>query len=100
MADYIEVNIQTLEQDVKDMEEALALVRTDMKNMFDSVTELDTMWDGPANTVFKHQFSVDKQTFETLCEAVDGILDSMDKAKDSYRKCEASVKDEINRIRI
>lgn len=100
MADYIEVNIQTLEQDVKDMDEALKLVQSDMTGMFESVRELDTMWDGPANAAFDRQFTADKQTFDTLCEAVAGIIDSMDNAKDSYRKCEANVKEEINRIKI
>lgn len=100
MADYIEVNIQTLEQDIKDMEEALKLVESDMTSMFESVNSLDTMWDGPANAAFNRQFLADKQTFEALCEAVDGIIDSMDNAKNSYRKCEATVKEEINRIKI
>ena len=100
MADYIEVNIQTLEQDIKDMEEALKLVESDMTSMFESVNALDTMWDGPANAAFNRQFLADKQPFEALCEAVDGIIDSMDNAKNSYRKCEATVKEEINRIKI
>jgi WXG100 family type VII secretion target len=100
MADYIEVNIQTLEQDTKDMESAVKQVRGDMDAMFNSVTELDSMWDGPANTAFNQQFNVDKQVFEELCAAIDGIIDSMKNAKDSYRKCEASVSEEIGKINI
>ena len=100
MADYIEVNIETLEQDIKDMEDALKKVREDMKGMFDSVSQLDAMWDGPANTAFNKQFRIDRETFDSLCESVDGIIDSMDSAKQSYRKCEAEVKKEIDRIKI
>ena len=40
---YIEVNISTLDQDIKSMEEKMKLIRSDMKAMFDSVTALDSM---------------------------------------------------------
>lgn len=99
MADYIEVNVETLEMDIKIMQDTLKQVREDMKGMFDSVSELDTMWDGPANEAFIHQFGIDHQTFQSLCDSVDGIIDSMENAKDAYRKCEGAVKDEINRIK-
>lgn len=100
MSDYIEVNIRTLEQDVKEMENTLKLVRNDMNDMFNSVKELDTMWDGPANQAFNQQFQTDKQVFEELCAAVDEIIDSMKNAKESYSKCEAEVSEEINRIKV
>lgn len=99
MADYIEVNVKTLEDDIKTMQEALEQVRNDMKGMFDSLGELDTMWDGPANEAFNRQFGIDHQTFQSLCDSVDGIIDSMENAKDAYRKCEEAVKGEIDRIK-
>lgn len=100
MADYIEVNIQTLEQDVKSMQESLKRVQNDMMGMFNAVKELDSMWDGPANEAFVRQFTIDNDVFNSLCDSVNGIIDSMENAKDSYRKCEANVSDEINRIKI
>ena len=100
MGDYIAVNIETLEQDIKDLEETLASIRGEMNGMFESVSELDKMWDGPANAVFVQQFLTDKGIFEDLCESVDGIIDSMNNAKTTYRKCEANVKSEIDKIKV
>ncbi len=97
---YIEVNISTLDQDIKSMEEKMKLIRSDMKAMFDSVTALDSMWDGPANAAFVRQFSIDKNIFDEVCNAVDGVTDSMNNAKDEYRKCESRVSEIVNQIRI
>lgn len=100
MADYIEVNITTLEQDIKDLKEAVKLVRGDMQSMFETISELDAMWDGPANAVFNLQFGRDRQTLASLCGAVDDIIESMEEAAGSYRKCEEAVREEIGRIKI
>ncbi|MBD5479360.1 MAG: hypothetical protein HDR14_08740 [Lachnospiraceae bacterium] len=100
MADYIEVNITALEQDTGELRETLKLVRDDMGAMFDTVQELDTMWDGPANEAFNKQFESDRQTLLALCKAVEDILGSMENAQGEYRKCEAGVREEIEKIRI
>lgn len=100
MSDYIEVDIATLEQDVRELEETLALVRNDMQVMFQTVSELDAMWDGPANEAFNRQFAADRNMFEELCDSVDDIIDSMENAKNAYRRCEAAVKEEIDRIQV
>lgn len=100
MGDYIAVNIETLEGDVKDLEETIKSIRGEMTTMFQAVTDLDKMWDGVANAAFQQQFLQDKEMFETLCESVDGIIDSMENAKNVYRKCEANVKTEIDKINV
>ena len=100
MADYIEVNMKTLEQDTRNMEEKLETIKREMGSMFDSVAELDTMWDGPASDEFKRQVNMDSQVFDEVCRAVDGMLDSMRNAIKSYNECEAAVSAEINRINI
>lgn len=100
MADYIEVNMTALEQDTKELRETLALVKNDMGAMFGTVQELDGMWDGPANEAFNRQFEADRQVLEELCKSVDDILDSMENAQKEYRKCEAGVREEIDKIRI
>ena len=100
MADYIEVNMTALEQDTKELKETLKLVRDDMGAMFETVQELNTMWDGPANKAFNRQFESDRQVFEELCKSVEDILGSMENAQGEYQKCEAGVREEIDKIRI
>ncbi len=91
MADIIEVNITTLAQDIGDMQDTIKMIRDDMKGMFDSINELNTMWDGPAHLAFMMQFNTDKNRFEDLCESLDDVADSFDNAKNEYRKCEGTV---------
>lgn len=100
MADYIEVDIKALDQDVQDLKETLEKVKGNMEGMFNTIKELDTMWEGPAHDAFIMQFEADRQFFNALCDTVDGIIDSMENAKNNYRKCEASVREEIDKIRI
>lgn len=100
MADYIEVNMTALEQDTGELRGTLKLVRDDMDAMFNTVQELDAMWDGPANEAFNRQFESDRQTLLALCKAVEDILGSMENAKEQYQKCEAGVREEIDKIRI
>ncbi len=100
MADYIEVNMSTLGQDIQEMESTLRKVTGDMNEMFNAVNELDAMWDGPANRAFVEQFLKDKQMFEEMSEAISGVIDSMQNARQSYKKCEAGVSEEIDRIRV
>lgn len=100
MADNIETNTGTMEKDVGSLRDALHLVRNDMKAMFDAVSELNSTWSGQANEAFNRQFLIDRQLFTSLCEEIEGIVESMDNAKDAYNRCEAEVGQEIDRIRM
>lgn len=100
MADIIETNVDTMEQDIKDMRDVLQQIQQNMNGMFDAVTELDSTWSGPANEAFKRQFLTDKKVFEEICTAVENVIESMENAKYLYRKCEAEIEQEIARISI
>lgn len=100
MADTIETNTDTMEKDVNSLRATLNLIRQDMKMMFDAVTELNSTWSGLANEAFNRQFLADRGLLEVLCGEVEGMIDSMENAKDAYNKCEAEISQEIDRIRI
>lgn len=100
MTDIIETNIATMERDISDLKNALKMVQQDMGGMFESVTELNGTWSGPANAAFTSQFQQDRQTFNEVCSAISGVISSMENAKESYKKCETEVSQEINQIQI
>ena len=52
----IEMNTSTLAGDIESLEGLVNSLRSQMKKMFQSVEELDAMWDGPANAAFNQQF--------------------------------------------
>ena len=100
MADVIGINIGTLANDITQMQNELKGLENEMKLAFDSVTELDTMWNGPANDAFNRAFESDRQAMEEMCKIIGSLIDYMENARDEYRKCEASVSSEIDAIRI
>lgn len=100
MADIIEINIGTLANDIEDMQTELKALRDEMKFAFDAVTELDSMWNGPANDAFNQKFQQDHEAMNEMCKTIDSLILFMENARDEYRKCEGAVSDEIDSIRI
>ena len=100
MTDKVEVDISTFRSDASNMADMLSAVRKDMEGMFQAVEALDATWDGPSSEAFKLQFLADKQAFEELATAVDGIIASIDNAVGLYTKCEAEVSSTIDSIKI
>ena len=96
MADIIEINIGTLANDIGEMQ----MLREEMRKAFESITELDAMWNGPANDAFNQAFRSDHEAMEEMCKIIDSLISYMENARDEYRKCEASVSSEIDSIRI
>lgn len=100
MADIIEININTLANDIGDMQAELKALRDEMKFAFDAVTELDSMWNGPANDAFNKAFDMDHQAMNDMCKTIESLIGYMENARDEYRKCESAVSAEIDSIRI
>lgn len=100
MADIIEINIGTLAADIGEMQTELKGLRDEMKAAFDAVTELDSMWNGPANDAFNQAFQQDHQAMDEMCKTIDSLIGYMENARDEYRRCEAAVSEEIDSIRI
>lgn len=100
MADIIEININTLSNDIDSMQFEINALRQEMTKAFEAVRELDQMWNGPANDAFNHAFQVDNQSMEEMCKIIDSLIDYMSNARDEYRKCENAVSAEIDAIRI
>lgn len=100
MADIIEINISTLDGDIKSMQEEVAALEKEIEAAFNSVTELDAMWNGPANDAFNAAFLSDKTSMDEMCKTIHGLIGYMENARDEYRKCEAAVSAEIDAIKL
>ena len=96
----IAVNTSTLSGDINELRTALSNVRKQLKEMFQQVTELDAMWDGPANEEFNRQFRNDYENARKLCTTIDSLLANMEFAKSQYNACENEVNGIISAIRI
>lgn len=100
MADLIEINIATLKNDIGEMETELQGLRDEMKLAFESITELDAMWNGPANDAFNRAFQEDNKSMEEMCGIIESLIGYMENARTEYTNCEAAVSAEIAAIRI
>lgn len=96
----ITVNTSTLAGDINELKNALASARAQLKDMFGQVTELDAMWDGPANQEFNRQFGIDYENAGNLCKTVESLIGCMEYARDQYNTCENEVNGLVSSISI
>lgn len=96
----IEVDTTQLARDKNAVQERINQVRTSLKSIYTDVAELDAMWDGVANQVFKAQFDADREEFEAMCTMYEELVDKLEIARTEYEKCEAQVNAAIAAIKI
>ena len=96
----ITVDMSMLAIDIGVLQENVALLRSQMQEMFQEITELDTMWDGPANDAFNAQFQADYTVMENLCKTFDSMIECYEFANKEYNSCENSVHDIVAAISI
>ena len=96
----ITIDMTLQASDIQSLQENVALLRSQMQEMYNEITELDAMWDGPANDAFNQQFQQDYATMENMCKTFDSIIDCFEFANKEYNSCENSVFDIVKSISI
>lgn len=96
----IAIDTGILQSDINAYEEALNTVKSKMDNMFNNMAELDSMWDGQANSAFMAQFNKDYTTLKDLAGLLTKLLEDLKLAKKEYDQCDSSVNTVINAIQI
>jgi len=87
----IATNTDLMTSDINSLTDELKGARGQLDKMFTEITELDTMWDGPANEEFVRQFAADKTACEELFKTIDSIIECMTYAKNEYVKCDNEI---------
>ena len=96
----ITVDTQTLAGDISELETALSAAEAQLEEMFNQVTVLDTMWDGPANAEFNHQFKTDHDSAKEMLGNVRSLIECMTYAREQYDICENDVYGIVSSIKI
>lgn len=96
----IEINTETLASDIEQLQENLKSVEENLNEMYEAVSHLDNMWDGPANEAFMEQFTADKEEMKELCKEIRQYIESLAYARQEYNAAEAAVADVVNAIAI
>jgi len=100
MSEVIEVNTSTLEQDVSFLNEQAALIKKNIYKMYAITDELNGMWEGPAKEAFVKNLQVDREKMIEALREAEHIVELINRAVEVYRKCELSVSEEIENLKI
>lgn len=96
----IVINTKCLNKDRFDMNLKLIIIKNNMNDMFESIRELDTMWEGTAKSEFTNQFNIDYATLKDICKSIKEFMDCMKYASEEYTRCENTVNDLIDAIKL
>ena len=96
----IEINTDSLGRDIESLRGALDTIRKDKNRMVEEISQLSTMWKGPANQAFVKQFSLDCISFDNLIQTIEEMIRAMENAKKEYEKCDRKVIDIANTVKV
>ena len=96
----IAVDTNTLQNDIRDMQDALGRVKERSKRMFDEIDALGDMWEGASHEAFIRQSREDCQKMQELWEVIGGLIECMQYADKEYISCENTVHSIIKTIQI
>lgn len=99
MAKEFEVNLSQLRTDIDNARQNLNYIQTNLKSMFAELKELDATWDGEANEAFNVQINTDHEFMQEVCKSLNSLIDSMDNARNEYKKSESNVSSAIRALR-
>lgn len=96
----IAVDINTLQNDIRDMQDALDRVKERSKRMFEELDALCGMWGGPSHEAFVRQSRDDCQKMQELWKVIERLIECMEYADKEYMSCENTVHSIIKTIQI
>ena len=98
--DKIEINTEALNRDIEVLEEKLANTNADIKDLYNNISELNTMWKGSANNAFNTQFNNDMNIMLEISSTLKEYIKSLKDARKTYVSCENSVNDTVKSLDI
>ncbi len=99
MSREIEIDTIALEKSIENAQTRLDSINSNIEKMYEAIRLLDTMWDGPANEIFKTQFLKDQVDFQDICKIIQQIINDMNYAKSTYNICDSQITEIINSIK-
>lgn len=96
----IAVDRRQLALDTDRMQETVTALRKEMQALRQDMEELNAMWTGPANAIFRMQFEADQEMLEGICKTVDALIDCCIYADREYNDCANEVYEIVASIQI
>ena len=99
-AGCFEVDTDILQRDTNTLRQHLQAISLAHTELCDKMTEVASMWEGPAKEAFHLQFKNDCTQLAEVIKQIREVLDSMDVAVKEYNSCDDRVKGIIDAIQI
>lgn len=96
---YIEIETNALRRDAESFQEQLGGAESALKNMFQEIQTLNSMWKGAANQAFNVQFAQDYTTMEELIGIMKQYAEALQYAAAEYDTCENRVQEVVRTLR-
>lgn len=94
----IAVEVDCLKQDKEKIVENIQLLRKELEDIEEDLTELSKMWDGTAKQAFTQQALADQKEMKELCDLIYEISGCVAYAEQQYRKCETQVGEAVMKM--
>lgn len=99
-AGCFEVDTDNLRKDISTLRQYLRLIEKVHAELRDKMTEVSSMWEGPAKEAFHQQFRNDCAELIESCKQIREVLESMDAAAKEYDSCDSRIKSIIDAIQV
>ena len=96
----IKVNTATLKNDADQIGQKIAAMEKQLESMHTSITQLNSMWEGPTKTAFAAVFENDRKAALQVIKELKSLNSYENMAKDKYNQCEKKIEEIVASIRV
>lgn len=94
---YIEIDTDSGRHTINRLRELLTEAESTIGRLNDSMQDLNSTWDGPANETMNNRFAADRESMESYCKTLGQIIEQMERAQSCYEagqnKVDACIQD-------
>lgn len=97
---YIRVNTTTLRSAAQEMKNNAIDIEQKMREFAEKIQSLNSMWEGPAKTVYVSNVQKSRDEFSSICGQIKSVSAEMEMAASSYERCENNIENAIRNMKI
>lgn len=96
----VEVNLPGLSSVIKEMETAQGTLQQQIRDTYESITELNSMWTGTAAATFQSRAGKDHEIMQSCIDELKKLTGLYRQASKDYQTCESKVASAVASIKV
>lgn len=81
---YIETDTESGRRTIARLQDLLVEAESTIEQLKDSMQDLNSTWDGPANETMNNRFAADHESMNAYCKTLNQIIEQMEQAQSCY----------------